>query len=178
MNSLEILKLLVHLPDHTIGVYPSDKIPKKWTIPSALVFNTDDSKRPGSHWISVYVDQNQRGWYFDSYGIPPFIPSHINRMRKNCKTLRWNTTQLQSEASKVCGHYCIMFLYYMSIGLGLKQFLEIFSSDCEKNDKIVEEFVSSFAEKNKKKNAGSFIGNGGYCASRYLQSCSAKLSLL
>ena len=92
--------------------------------------------------------------------------------------MRWNTARLQSDSSKVCGHYCIMFLYYMSIGIGLKKFLEIFSDDYERNDQIVEEFVTSFARRNKKKDAGSFIGNGGCCASRYLQSCSAKLSLL
>lgn len=178
MNSLEILQLLAHLPNHTIGVYPSDKIPKKWTIPSALVFNTDNSKRPGIHWVSVYVDKNQCGCYFDSYGLAPFVPSHINRIRRNCKNLRWNTVQLQSESSTVCGHFCVMFLYYMSIGFGLEKFLEIFGKDCEKNDAIVEEFVCSFAEKNKNKNADSFIGNGGCCASRYLQSCSAKLSFL
>ena len=178
MNSLEILQILSYLPDHTIGVYPSDKIPKKWTIPSALVFNTDDSKHPESHWILIYTDRDQRGWYFASYGIPPFIPSHIQRMRKNCKTLRWNVVQLQSESSRVCGHYCIMFLYYMSVGTGLKKFLYLFGDNYQTNDKIFKEFVSSFVKRNKKKETGKFIGNGGCYASQYPQPCSAKLSLL
>ena len=72
MNSLEILRALALIPEHTIGVYPSDMIPETWQIPAALVFNTDNSKKPGTHWVAAYVDRDSSGYYFDSYGIRPY----------------------------------------------------------------------------------------------------------
>lgn len=114
MNSLEILQIIANLPCRSMGVFPSDKIPKRWTRPYAMVFNTDGSKKPGSHWVAIYVDDQFRGWYFDSYGIKPYIPEHINRIRKNCKSLRWNVKHLQSYESTVCGRFCVMFSKFLA----------------------------------------------------------------
>ena len=132
MNSLEILKTLSRIPSHTVGVFPADQMPRGWTKPTAFVVNTDGHTKPGMHWIGIYVDTEGNALYFDSYGLPPYVPDHIHRLRKNCKTFRWNTTLLQSATSDVCGQYCIMFLYYMSSRLGFTRFLENFSDDLKK----------------------------------------------
>jgi len=39
--------------------------------PIAFVVNTDKSSGPGEHWVAIFIDQNGRGYYFDSYGRPP-----------------------------------------------------------------------------------------------------------
>lgn len=172
MNSLEILRALALIPDHTIGVYPSDMIPETWQIPAALVFNTDNSKKPGTHWVAAYVDRKSSGYYFDSYGIKPYIPDHVMRLRKNCKTLRYNDHQLQSVSSDVCGHFCVMFLYYMACGLGFREFLKLFTLDLHKNDLVVEEFVDELvASKVTSRARKSDVLNGsGLCS----QTCCAQ----
>lgn len=144
--------------------------------PTAFVFNTDNHKKCGTHWVAAYVNESSRGWYFDSFGLPPIIPHHIKRIRKNCKNFRWNSIQLQSENSDVCGHFCIMFLYYMSANLGIGKFLQNFSDDLKANDAIARNFVCV----EKLDNSNAYTGDG-CCFVRCLQkSCdsSFKLSLL
>ena len=124
------------------------------------------------YWVAFYIDKFSNGLYFDNFGLPPIIPDHINRLRKNCKTFRWNAIQLQNDGSDVCGQYCIMFLYYMSHGLGFNKFLDNFSEKFEKNDNVnVKRYVLY-------KNAdGNFTGDGG-CFIRCLQNSRSKMSLL
>lgn len=147
MNNLEILDTLHSLPVRTYGVYPSDQIPKVWMKPAALVVNTEDHTKPGSHWIAMFVDKNGKGYYFDSFGRGPHIPEHIARLRKNCKHFRWNTKKLQSEDSDVCGQFCIMFIHYLANGFGMHEFNQLFTSDLKKNDKIAREFYDNLAKK-------------------------------
>ena len=109
--------------------------------------------------------------YFDSFGISPVIPDHINRLRKKCNSFRRNTVQLLSGTSDVCGQYCIMFLSNMCRGLSSENFLDNFSKYLLKNDDIVTSFVQY-------KNAdANFLHKEG-CFIRYLQRCSSKMSLI
>ena len=73
------------------------------------------------HWVAFYVDKLSNSLCFDSFGLPPIIPDHINRWRKNCKIFRWNAIELRNVRPNVCGQYCIMFLYYMSLGFRLQE---------------------------------------------------------
>ena len=168
-TSLKILKILSSI--QTRAVFPADQIPRLWTKPTTFIVNTDDHTKPGMLWVAFYVNKFSNGLYFDSLGLPPVIPDHINRLRKNCKTFRWNAIQLQNDGSDVCGQYCIMFSYYMSHSLGFKKFLDNFSENLEKNDNVVKRYVFY-------KNAdGNFTGSGG-CFVRCLQNSRCKMSLL
>ena len=166
-----MLEYLFGLP--WIGVFPADQIPKVWTKPTAFIFKTDGHKKSGAHWVSIYVDQSGSCFYFDSFGSPPLVPNHINRIRKNCTRLRWNVKQLQSATSDVCGQYCLMFLHYMSSGFGISKFLQNFSSDLKTNDFIVRNF------KHRKTADKGFVGYGrGMYSIRCLQNANSKLSLI
>ena len=122
------------------------------------------------HWVAAYVNKSCDGLYFDSFGIVPVIPDHINRLHKNCKSFRWNTFQLQSDTFDVW-QYSIMFFSYMCRGLGFEKVLDNFSKNLGKYDDIVRGFVQY-------KNADvNFLGNR-VCFVRYLQRCSSKISLL
>lgn len=148
MNTLQILAALESIPANFKGVYPADQIPRIWARPAALVFNTDDHNKPGTHWVAIYVNKEGRGLYFDSYGYPPIIKKHAECIRRNCTFFEWNTFRLQNEASYVCGHYCIMFLHFMSSGLGSDVFINLFTTDLYANDRIVEKYYKSYVNKN------------------------------
>ena len=50
------------------GVFSADTLPGR---PRLLVCNTDESTKPGQHWIAIHVDTDGRGEYFDSFGRAP-----------------------------------------------------------------------------------------------------------
>lgn len=103
MNTLEILKYLSEFPSHTSGVFPADQIPREWTKPTAFVRKTDDYTKPTHH--------------FDSYGLIPIIPDHMNRLRKNCKLFRRNNTQLQINCRLIV-RYLQNSCFHVSLTLG------------------------------------------------------------
>ena len=48
-----------------------------------IVFNLDPHDKPGSHWVSMYVDLNNGGiYYFDSYGYKPLKEILFNLNKK------------------------------------------------------------------------------------------------
>ncbi|XP_043285728.1 titin homolog [Venturia canescens] len=147
MNTQQIRDALRYLPIATTGVFPADEIPRTWTRPAGIIVNTDEHSKPGEHWVAMYVDRNGSGWYFDSYGLPPIIPQHLERLRRNCKFFRFNVKQLQSDSSDVCGQFCFIFLHLMSCGFGMDKFNNLFSDNPRKNDEIVRQYYKAFASR-------------------------------
>lgn len=176
MNSLELAQLLAPLPNHTVGVYPSDLIPQNWQKPIAFICNIQDSKKSGLHWIAIFVNNKSEGFYFDSYGLAPFVANISNVLRKNCKTIKFNDRQVQSDSSAVCGHFCVMFLYYMAHGIDMQAFLNLFSEkNLLANDEIAEKFVKNLRQRNmSKKNKDIFVGDGYKNSSLPSQVCRSK----
>ena len=143
-------------------MFPADSIVQKWTEPCAFVFNTDDHTKIGTHWVAIYVGRNNKGWYFDSYGQPPLNRHHLRVIRKNCQQLRWNTTELLSFESANCGHFCIMFLHFLSSLKTMRQFLRTFSTDLQANDRISTRFVEKIGEKCRNSKQ-LHVGRGEFC---------------
>ena len=55
-----------------IGVFAKDGIiPPKTSTRTAYVCNTDPHTKKGQHWIAIYIDEDDSGYFFDSYGLPP-----------------------------------------------------------------------------------------------------------
>ena len=90
MNSLQLQQAQRHIPAQSLGIFPANKIPIVLTRSCALVTNVDESHKPGSHCVAIYIDKNGHGVFFDSYGLPPSVPHHINRLRRNCVVYEWN----------------------------------------------------------------------------------------
>lgn len=181
MNSLEVLEALRHVSAQTKGVFPADRIPSRWSRPTAIVANTDDHTKPGTHWVAIYVDNNGQGIFFDSYGLPPLVNQHRNRLRRNTTSYEWNTKPLQSIKSRVCGEYCVMFLDYMCRGYNLAAFCKLFSANKVKNDNIVRRYYKNLRYVNhKRQNASNtrrrklLKGNGNGCRTRCIQTCTAR----
>ena len=136
MNTVQILQAIEQLPARTVGVYPADKIPLVLTKPTAIVVNNEDHTKPGSHWLAIYINEFGHGFYFDSFGLPPYVVHHLHRLQRNTSYYTWNVQQLQDWTSNVCGHYCVNFLYHMSYGHCFDSFLRLFTDNRMYNDKL------------------------------------------
>ena len=118
MNSEDIERAVRRRVRRFDGVFAADRLPND---PCLLVCNTYSSHNPGEHWVAIYVDEEGRyGEYFDSFGRPP--PVTFRRyLDRHCMYWSYNDVQLQSVASRFCGHYCVL---YSSL------FLEVVVSTC------------------------------------------------
>jgi hypothetical protein len=60
-----------------LGVFPSDLLPKySIALYGTLIVNTDPQTESGSHWLAIHFQSlSSTEFYFDSYGLPPLIPS-------------------------------------------------------------------------------------------------------
>ena len=58
------------------GVYSSDNLPK--IKDGAYVINLDEYSDIGTHWITLYILNNDVTTYFDSFGVE-HIPQEINK---------------------------------------------------------------------------------------------------
>lgn len=142
MNSTEIERVLRRICGQKfIGVYPKDLLPRRIdNLPALMVVNTDKSGRPGEHWLAISIDKDGRGELFDSLATPPdaMLSNYMNR-----HTIAWthSTRQLQSFASRYCGHYVVFYVAFRSLNYNLNRITMIFSHDTGLNDALIHSFV-------------------------------------
>lgn len=112
LTNIDILKLTEKLP-HFRGVFMRNNLPKRCRKHECGVINLDDEDGPGTHWVSYYKKNNEKCYYFDSFGdLQPFR-EFIDYVGNKCKIL-YNYKRLQSFNTIICGHLCLRFLYEMS----------------------------------------------------------------
>ena len=114
-------------------VYSRDNLPK--TIKSgAYVINLDEYADVGTHWIALYVKNNEV-IYFDSFSVE-HVPNQIKKFIGN-KNIT-NLYRTQHFHSIMCGYFCVRFIDFMFPGKILIDFTSLFSPyDSKKNDKII-----------------------------------------
>jgi hypothetical protein len=149
MNTVQMEAVLTTHPDTKcifVGVFPRDHIPSKKikSFPAAFVFNTDPSTKKGEHWIALYFEDSKRGFYFDSYGLPPIHKIFESFMGENSKIWTYNDICLQSLDSNVCGHYCIYYIIQKCKGLNA---FAKFTYDTYKNDVFVRSYVNKIIKR-------------------------------
>ena len=119
------------------GVYSRDNLPK--TIKDgAYVINLDEYADVGTHWIALYVKDNEV-IYFDYFGVE-HVPKEIKKFigHKNIKTIIF---RIQADNSIMCGYLCIGFIGFMLVGKSLIDFTGLFSPyDFKKNDDIISSY--------------------------------------
>ena len=130
-----------------IGVYASDTIPTKYKRPAAIIANTDEQHKPGTHWICFYIPKSGNIEYFDSYGFPPLVNGYINFLKR--QNFKYNKKGLQSLTSNVCGHYCLCFLGSRMNNNSMNDFLKLFSKHSKRNDQLVRAYVNKIFKKYK-----------------------------
>ena len=116
------------------GVYSRDNLPK--TIKNgAYVINLDEYEDAGTHWIALYVKNNENT-YFDSLGVE-HVPNEIIHFARD-KSIKTNTFGIQAGNSIMCGYFCIGCIDFIFASKNLIDFTSLFSPyDFKKNDKII-----------------------------------------
>ena len=145
MNTFEIIEQLEDL-DCFQGVFPLDKL-KNYKVkekPIGIVINLDFSSEPGSHWVALYIDEQNNAIYFDSFGFINLNEYFLSFLKNNkIEGIIFNKHQIQSFSSDVCGAHCIIFLKMICNGFSFDEILKQFSSNKERND-----FISSLIIEN------------------------------
>ena len=148
VGTLEINKIMYNHPitrKYYRGTWALDKVPMKQAFKrkarSCFIVNSCPSTHPGSHWTSVWIDENKNSKkrkveHFCSYGLPP--PLKLHRLLSRGSTdYKRNRKHLQKQNSILCGYYCMIYLMFKCRGLGMKAFLKCFTDYPEINDRIL-----------------------------------------
>lgn len=114
--------------------------------PALIVVNQDPDFMPGSHWMAVYFDKYNFAYFFDSFGRRP-SGNILRFIRKNSSMFSYNSKQIQSITSTVCGQYCLLFLLNYVMGNTVDDFLNMFSSQYENNDLLCSNLFYSIFSK-------------------------------
>jgi len=137
MNTLEINNYMKGLICFK-GTYPKDLIPKRKfnNLPIALIINTHPSNKSGEHWVALFITNDNKAEYFDSFGREPFKEIFEFVKLFNIKTIIYNRQIVQCLFSSNCGAYCIIYLKSRCNGISFKDFLSIYTNDRCLNDLI------------------------------------------
>jgi len=92
------------------GVFAIDTLPKRIFKNESGVINYDKMSGPGTHWVCYYNSPKyQYVEYFDSFGISP-SKEIVNYLETSDKNIMYNSSQIQSNDSVLCGYYCINYI--------------------------------------------------------------------
>ena len=121
------------------GVYSRDDLPK--IKDGAYVTNLDKYSDIGTHWVSLYVCNNNVT-YFDSVGVE-HIPQEIKAF-VNSKNIRANIFRIQAFDSIMCGYFCIGFIDFMLAKKILTEYANLFSpNNFKKSDDVILNYFMS-----------------------------------
>lgn len=156
LSNFDIIKICNYLDIKLDGVIMNNQFKFNWLSKQfGLIANLEDTDSIGSHWVGYYNDPSTNSiFYMDSYGEVCNAKIY-NMIIKKGTNLYFNKKQFQELDSKVCGWFCILFLYYMQKTKlkikGMVSFLKLFNyTDYNKNDKIVKQKILTII-KNKMK---------------------------
>jgi hypothetical protein len=125
------------LKKHAVGVYAANRLPTRFSKPAAFIIHTENADVAIGHWIAMYFSQDGSSYYFDSYGLDPYVKSHIKFLHRNSRKLHINRKCYQAVDSNVCGGYCLLFLAYKMSLFKTPLCFEI--NNVSKNDAFVSE---------------------------------------
>ena len=137
MNSLQIEKLLA-ADDKFLGCFPHDMLPPfPKQFPRSLIINTDDSSKPGDHWVGLVLNK-KKCYFFDSFGIPIVEKNIVQYLYQKYPTAVVNTVCIQDTFSELCGMFVIGFVSFVKDEQDYEKFLSIFDlQNLGKNDEII-----------------------------------------
>ena len=130
LTNFEIQKYYKNEPRFN-GVNSRDNLPNK-IKDGAYVINLDEYSDRGTHWVAVYVKNNDIT-YFDSFGVEHIlieIKAFIGRSSSSAlldKSIKTNIFRIQAYDSIMSGYFCIGFINFMFEGRSLTEYTNLFS---------------------------------------------------
>lgn len=147
MNSNEINAILKNdrYTKHVFqGVYATDQIPDVKSFPCSFVINSQPHYEQGLHWLVMHFpNKDSSVEFFDSFGKSPDYYGHyfLDYMHENNLNYKSSIVSLQDNSSRVCGYYCVFYIYYRSRGFEMNEIVNMFTRDRHFNDWSVAQFV-------------------------------------
>ena len=136
LNNFEIQKYYQNEPRFN-GVYSRDNLPNK-IKDGAYVINLDEYSDIGTHWIALYVLNNDVT-YFDNFGVE-HIPQEVKAFL-GIKNIKANIFRYDSL---MCGYFRIGFIDFMLAGKNLTVFTNIFLiKQIKKPDIVLNYFMTN-----------------------------------
>ena len=121
LTNFEIINYYKNEPRFN-GVYSRNTLPKLKN--GAYVVNLDQYADSGTHWIGLYLKNNE-AIYYDSFGAE-YVPKEIIFFFGN-KDIKTNTFRIQAYDSTMYCYFCISFIEFMFKGKILNDFTNLFS---------------------------------------------------
>ena len=109
------------------------KLYKKGIRRFGVVFNTDPSTEPGKHWISMFINLNNKTInYFDSFAVcppPQQVLNLVNRIKSHSTAIYGKPNMIKYRCNPIkhqmanseCGVYSIYFITEMLKGRGFNK---------------------------------------------------------
>ena len=139
LTNLKIQKYYKNEPRFN-GAYSRDNLSK--IKDGVYIIHLDEYCDIGTHWVALYVQNNNSATYFDSFGVE-HIPNKIKNIVKN-KNIITKIFRIQAYDSIICGYFCIGFIDFMLRGKILTEYTILFSpNDFKKNDSIILNYFMS-----------------------------------
>jgi len=109
MTNIELQEILTGEPGFR-GVFARDMLPKQIRRHECGIVNLDAVGGKGTHWVCYFnYPKAKYVEYFDSFGLPP--PEEVEKyLLTSRKPIVYNTAELQSRDSELCGYYCIEYI--------------------------------------------------------------------
>lgn len=122
MYTREVKKLGDRYVPNFIGVFPLDRLPRKFKLKTSVNFilNTHTHNLPGEHWLAVSFQKSKMTLYaFDPFGhkYPQILKSYLTKVKQLARlpaNVVYNKIQYQELHEKSCGLYCIAWLIYIN----------------------------------------------------------------
>ena len=92
--------------------------------------------------MAVCFDKNERGEYFDSYGLPPEILELEDYKTRFSLDWIYNCKTIQSLFSNVYRHYYPHFILFRSRNISFYAILSVLALNLTENDRRVSDFFS------------------------------------
>ena len=125
-----------------VGVFSINNLPKYLTKNSCLIFNSDPTSKPGSHWLALFMNSNKEMEFFDSYGLNASFYKLTKKNLPSHYSLKCNITQLQDLYSTKCGYFCLYYIYYKVRQYKLENIFEnLFKNNLQQNDALITRLV-------------------------------------
>ena len=121
LTNFEIQKYYQNEPRFN-GVFSRDNLSK--IKDEAYIINLDEYSDIGTHWVALYVQNNNSVPYFDSFSV-----EHILKEIKasiNNKNIKTNVFRTQAYDSIMCAYFCIGFIDFIIKGNTLTEFTNLF----------------------------------------------------